>query len=362
MKIKDPAIEKTQVNLALEASIHIGLAILLTAACLLILRPFVLLLSWGIIIAVAAYPSFQKLQKALGGRGGLSAVLFTVLLLALLAVPVVLLAGTLAEGIQSLVARFKGGTLIVPPPPVSVENWPIIGAPLKNLWSRASNDLTGAVRSFAPQIKAFIPEVFSASAGVGLTVLQFALSIIVAGVLLANAQTAYEVTYSICKRIFGESGPSFQQLMGATIRSVTTGILGVALIQSVLAGIGFLVARLPGAGLWAVLFLIGAVLQVGALVLVPAVLYMFAISSPTKAMIFLVWCVIVAVIDNFLKPLLLGRGAAVPIAVVFLGAIGGFIALGLIGLFVGAVVLSIGYKVALAWLEQNPPATQESGL
>jgi predicted PurR-regulated permease PerM len=362
VKIQDPAIDKTQVNLALEASIHIGLAILLTAACFLILRPFVLLLSWGIIIAVAAYPSFQKLQKALGGREGLSAVLFTFLLLALLAVPVVLLAGTLAEGIQSLVARFKGGTSIVPPPPIGIENWPIVGAPLKNLWSRASNDLTGAVRSFAPQIKAFIPGVFSASAEVGLSVLQFALSIIVAGVLLANAQTAYEVTYSLCKRIFGEKGPDFQQLMGATIRNVTTGILGVALIQSVLAGIGFLVAGLPGAGLWAVLFLIGAVLQVGALVLVPAVLYMFAISSPTKAMIFLVWCVIVAVIDNFLKPLLLGRGAAVPIAVVFFGAIGGFIALGLLGLFVGAVVLSIGYKVSLAWLEHGPPATQESGL
>jgi predicted PurR-regulated permease PerM len=128
----------------------------------------------------------------------------------------------------------------------------------------------------------------------------------------------------------------------------------VAFIQSVLAGLGFLVAGLPGAGLWAVTFLIAAVLQVGVLVLIPAVIYMFAISSTTKAVIFLVWCLVVAIVDNFLKPLLLGRGVAVPMVVVFLGAIGGFVALGLVGLFVGAIVLSVGYKLFLAWLDRTP--------
>jgi predicted PurR-regulated permease PerM len=352
--------EKTPASVALEASIHVGLTILLTAACLLILLPFLPLIAWGIIIAVAAYPGFRNLQQRLGGRSGLSATIFTVVLLAVLIVPVVLLAGTLVESIQTLAAHFRAGTLVIPPPPASVETWPIVGAPLKSLWNRASTDLTEAVRSFAPQIKAILPGVFSASAGIALTVLQFALSIIVAGVLLANGEAAYEVTSSLCKRIFGERGADFQQLMGATIRSVTSGILGVALMQSVLAGLGFLVAGLPGAGLWAVVFLVAAVLQVGALVLVPAVIYIFAIASTTKAIIFLVWCVIVAVLDNFLKPLLLGRGVPVPIAVVFLGAIGGFIALGLIGLFVGAVVLSVGYKLFLAWLKPGSTATLET--
>jgi predicted PurR-regulated permease PerM len=117
---------------------------------------------------------------------------------------------------------------------------------------------------------------------------------------------------------------------------------------------------LPGAGLWAVAFLLAAVLQVGVLVLIPAVIYMFTIATTTKAAIFLVWCIFVALIDNFLKPLLLGRGVAVPTAVVFLGAIGGFVALGLIGLFVGAIVLSVGYKLFLAWLDQNPSVVQEA--
>jgi predicted PurR-regulated permease PerM len=148
--------------------------------------------------------------------------------------------------------------------------------------------------------------------------------------------------------------------MGATIRSVTTGILGVAFIQSVLAGLGFLVVGLPGAGLWAVVFLIAAVLQVGVLVLIPAVVYVFAVSSMTKAVIFLIWCAIVGLSDNVLKPILLGRGVAVPIVVVFLGAIGGFVTLGIIGLFIGAIVLSVGYKLFLAWINEGSLADQEA--
>jgi predicted PurR-regulated permease PerM len=272
---------------------------------------------------------------------------------------VVLLAETLVEGVQTLTAHVKEGTLSIPPPPAGVETWPIIGAPLKSIWGLASRDLGEAVRSFAPQIKAVVPGVLSASAGIGFTVLQFALSIVVAGVLLGNAEAANEVTCSLCDRFFGDKGREFQQLMGATIRSVTSGVLGVALIQSVLAGLGFLVAGLPGAGLWAVVFLIAAVLQVGLLVLIPAVIYMFTIASVTKAVIFLVWCLFVALIDNVLKPLLLGRGVGVPIIVVFLGAIGGFVAMGIVGLFVGAIVLSVGYRLFLAWLGQNSIADQE---
>jgi len=346
-----PVHDKTQVNLALDVALHISLATMLAAACFLILRPLIPVLAWGIIIAVAAYPGFRKLQFALGGRGVLSAVIFTVLLLALLILPVALLAGTVIDGVQTLSAYLKGGTMTIPPPPAAVATWPIIGAPLTNVWGLASKDLTEAAKGFAPQIKAIVPGLLTASAGIGFAGLQFGFSILVAGVLLGNAEAAYELTSSLAKRVFGDMGPEFQRLIGATIRSVTTGIVGVAVIQSVLAGVGFLVAGLPGAGLWTVMFLIAAVLQVGVLVLAPAVIYLFMISSVTKAAIFLVWCLVVALLDNVLKPLLLGRGVAVPIVVVFLGAIGGFVAMGIIGLFVGAIILSVGYKLSLAWLD-----------
>jgi predicted PurR-regulated permease PerM len=212
------------------------------------------------------------------------------------------------------------------------------------------------VLRFAPLIKSALPELLSATAGLGLTMLQFLLAILVAGALLANAPAASKEARSMFIRIFDQKDPEYHQLVSSTIRSVTSGILGVAVIQTVCAGLGFLVAGLPGAGLWAVMFLIAAVLQVGMLVLIPAVIYMFAIASTTKAVIFVIWWIIVGTMDNVLKPLLLGRGVAVPIAVVFLGAIGGFVAMGIIGLFVGAIVLSVGYKLFVAWIE---PATVE---
>jgi len=220
--------------------------------------------------------------------------------------------------------------------------------------------LTGLMQQYLPQIRAALPGVLSASAGLGFTVAQLLLSIVVAGVLLAKAQAAYEITRALFRRLFEDKGPEFQQLVGNTIRSVTFGIIGVAVIQSVFATIGFVVARLPGAGMWAVIFLIAAVLQFGMLVLIPAVIYVFATATTTKAVLFLIWCAIVGLMDNVLKPILLGRGAAVPIAVVFLGAIGGFVAMGIIGLFVGAIVLSVGYKLFLAWIEDPATPAAES--
>jgi predicted PurR-regulated permease PerM len=345
---------KVQVNQALEVSIQVGLAALLVIGCLVILRPFIPLLMWGIIIAIASYPTFRKLQGALGGRGGLAAVIWTLLLLAVLIVPLVLLAQGLIAGGRPLALQMKNGTFSIPPPPASVGQWPIIGAPLARAWTAASINFTDSLVKFAPQIKSALPGILSASAGIGRTILQFFLSILVSGALLANSQAAAEVTRLLANRLFGDRGPEYQNLVGATIRSVTFGILGVALIQSALAAIGFLVMGLPGAGVWAAAFLFAAVLQLGGLVLIPAVIYAFAISTTTKAVIFLVWCVFVGVIDNILKPLLLGRGVAVPTAVIFLGAIGGFVVMGIVGLFVGAIVLSVGYKLFLAWIEGSP--------
>jgi predicted PurR-regulated permease PerM len=357
---EQPPQNKEHIRRALEISIHVGLVVLLTIACLMILRPFLPLVAWGIVIAIAVYPGYRWLRSILSGRGKLAAILFTLLFLAILIVPVVLLTEAVIEGIQTLTVRLKEGTFDIPPPPASIGTWPIIGTRLHSLWNTASTNLTGLLKSLAPQIKALIPGLLSASAGIGLTVLQFVLSIVVAGVLLANASGCATITHSLAYRLFGDRGPEFEDLAGSTIRSVTNGILGVAVIQSVLAGLGFMVAGLPGGGLWTLIFLFSAVLQIGGLILIPAVVYMFAIASTTKAVLFLLWCIVVALMDNVLKPMLLGRGVAVPIAVVFLGAIGGFLALGTIGLFVGAIVLSVGYKLFLAWLEGPLAAKQDS--
>lgn len=340
-------------NKPLEASIQISLAAVLVIGCLLILKPFVPLLLWAIIITIASYPTFLKLERALKGKRGLAATVWTLLLLTVLILPLVLLGQSLAQGIQPLVVAMRDGTLVLPPPPESVASWPLVGEPLFRTWSAASTNLSATFMKFAPQLKSAVPGILAASAGFAGTLVQLLISIVLSGVLLANAQAAYEVTRSLAIRLFGEQGPEFQSLVGSTVRSVTNGVLGVALIQTVFAAAGFFIFGLPAAGVWSVVFLAAAILQVGMLALIPAVIYGFAIASGTKAVIFLVWCIIVGLMDNVLKPVLLGRGAAVPIAVVFLGVIGGFMAMGLIGLFLGAIILSVGYKLFLAWVDSN---------
>jgi predicted PurR-regulated permease PerM len=162
---------------------------------------------------------------------------------------------------------------------------------------------------------------------------------------------------AIARRIAAERGTEFATLAGATVRSVAQGILGVALIQSFLAGLGFLVVGIPGAGLWALLGLFFCVVQVGLLpVALPALIYVFATAEPVTAVVFTIWTLAVSLIDNVLKPLLLGRGVRVPTVVIFLGAIGGFLTEGIIGLFVGAVVLVLGYRLFQAWLEPETAA------
>lgn len=340
----------------LDASIKIGLTALLVICCLLILKPFIPLLVWGIIIAIASYPQFEKLKNLLRGRGGWGAVIWTLLLLLILIAPTVLFVwGAVGTG-QILIARIQNGNLSLPPPPAGIETWPLVGAPLNRMWTTASADLMPLLIKFAPQIKAAISNVLSASAGVGFGMIQFFLAILLSGALLANAPAISQLTGCLCVRIFGEKGPEYQQLVGSTVRSVTFGILGVAFIQSVFAALGFLVVGIPAAGAWSAMFLIAALVQVGVIVLIPAMLYIFATASSMKAGIFLVWCILVSLMDNVLKPILLGRRAVVPILVVFLGAIGGFLALGIIGLFVGSIVLSVGYKLLLAWIDDRDEA------
>jgi predicted PurR-regulated permease PerM len=354
METEVAAKRKVEVNQPLEIFIQIGLAALLLTGCLIILWPFVPLIMWGIIIAIASYPKFLKLEKLLKGRRGLAAVLWTLMLLAVLIVPLVLLTNSLIDGLRPFAAKPREGSLTLPPPPPSVEQWPIIGGPLSRTWNAASLDLANSIMKFAPQVKSAVPGILAASADVGLTALQFFLSILLSGAILGNADAAARATRLICNRLFGEQGPEFQQLIGTTIRSVTFGILGVALIQSILAAAGFFAFGIPAAGLWSVVFFIGAVLQFGGLALIPAVIYFFAVASTVKAVGFLVWCLVVGSLDNVLKPILLGRGAAVPISVIFLGVIGGFLSMGIIGLFVGAIVLSVGYKLLLAWINGRP--------
>jgi predicted PurR-regulated permease PerM len=329
--------------------------------CFQIVRPFIVPIVWGVIIAVAASPSYVRLLGAFGGRRVAAGVAFTVVALVLLIVPAALLSGTLVDGVHGLVAGMGEGRIRIPPPPQGVGDWPLIGTWVAGLWGEASQNLAAALKTVAPQLKDVGTWLLSAAAGAGLGLVKFMFAIVIAGVLLVHGEAAQRTGYAIAERLAGERGADFAVLAEATVRSVTRGILGVALIQSLLAGLGFLVVGVPAAGLWAVVALLLSVVQIGIFpVVIPILIYVFWTADTVTAVLFLVWSLFVGTLDNILKPIVLGRGVAVPMAVIFIGAIGGFISSGIIGLFVGSVVLVLGYKLFLAWLHERDPTSGEA--
>ncbi|MGZ9103596.1 MAG: AI-2E family transporter, partial [Rhodoplanes sp.] len=261
----------------------------------------------------------------------------------------------LVETAQALASDLNQGTIRVPPPPESVASWPVIGKPLQQFWLLASVNLHEALAQVGPHLKPFGRWLLAAAAGTGLGILQFIIAIVIAAVFLARARYfSHELAIAIATRLAGERGAEYAELAGATIRSVARGILGVALIQSLLAGLGFLAVGLPAAGFLALLCLLLAVVQVGpAPIVVPVIIYVFATADILTATLFLIWSTVVLVSDNILRPILLGRGVRVPMIIIFIGAIGGLLTSGIVGLFVGAVVLALGYTLFLAWLQDG---------
>lgn len=346
---------------SLKPAIRIGLIALLVWSCFLIFRPFLIPVLWAIIIAVAVYPFYHKLENGLGGRSKLTATLFTLATLALLIVPTILLFESLVVGVKYLSAGLKNGTLTIPPPTDSVATWPFVGESVHKIWYSASVNLQETLHQIGPQFKEIAGDLLYTGGEFALGIIQFVFSIIIAGVFLARADNCHSISNKIFRSVTGEKGSELVDLSSATIRSVAQGVLGVAIIQSLLAGVGMLVAEVPGAGFWALLVLLLAVVQLPPLlVLAPVIFYVFSVSSQTTAVIFAIWAVFVSISDSFLKPLLLGRGVQIPMLVILIGAIGGLMLSGIIGLFVGAVVFSLGFTLFQAWLDKEVPGKPET--
>jgi predicted PurR-regulated permease PerM len=350
-----PANDKIFLHRSLEATIRIGLLLIISVWCFKIVEPFITPIIWGIIIAIAAYPLYNRLRTTLGERHTLAATVFTFMFLIILIVPTVLLTETLIDGLKTLAEKAKDGSLTIPPPPEDLHNMMLIGEPLAKFWLLASENIHSALLQLTPVLKVIGSWLLSAAKGAGIAILHFVVAIIIAGILLANSSGGIRTARAITRRLANEKGADFADLAEATVRSVANGILGVALIQSLLAGLGFMVAGVPAAGLWALLCLILSIAQIGiAPILIPIIIYLFYTADSFTAVAFLIWCVPLTLLDNILKPILLGRGVKTPMAVIFIGAIGGLLSSGVIGLFIGAVILALGYDLFLLWLNDRP--------
>ena len=343
----------------IDAAIRIAFLGLVAVWCFMIFRPFVTVVAWAMIIAVAAYPLVLTMSRWFGGRVKLAITTFVLLALAVVLIPGIGLTGSIIDTGKGLAEGLDAGTLKVPPPDVSVADWPLVGKRLFKVWSEANVNLERVLLAHADQVKKGAGWLFRSLASVGIDVLLTLFALILAGVLMTYAESANRASIAFFDRIVGRDGKEFSDSSRDTIRSVVKGVILVALIQSILAWIGFAFADVPAAGVWAIVVLLLAVMQLPPLVIIlPIIVYVFSYASSGVAIAFAIWGIIVSVSDSFLKPIFLGRGLKIPMLVILIGAIGGMILHGIVGLFIGAVVMALGYQLYVAWLNnwEAPPS------
>ena len=344
----------------MQVALRALLLILMLWICVKLLLPFAPLLVWSLILAVTLYPVQQKLARQLGNRPRLSASIVAILGLLLLGVPSIMLGVPLIEQLISSLIAWRTEGRSIPAPDASVKDWPLIGSALYEVWLAISDNLQGYLRSHADEVRAALSRVVSGTGGVITTVLTFAGALVIAVVIMVyGEQSSHGARRIAVTLVGGERGANLQRLAVATIRSVAAGVIGVAFVQALLLGFGFLWAEIPGAGIWALVALILGIIQLPAILIVLPVLgwlWGFHEGDVVRTTMMTVYFVVAGLSDNIMKPLLLGRGVEVPMPVVLLGALGGMIWMGLIGLFLGSVILSVGYQLFWAWV------AQESGL
>ncbi|WOH35797.1 AI-2E family transporter [Thalassotalea fonticola] len=345
----------------IDAAIKIIAIILIGSWCFDILRPFIMPIAWGAILAIALFPFYKKLVSWCGNKKGLAAGVFALIGIAILVVPTIAFSTSTIDSITQVSEGLQEGTLDIPPPAEKVKDWPLIGDKVYPAWLTASENLEKFASQYSEQIKNTFSKVLSAAASAGGVILQFILSVIIAAMFLANSEACARGCQSFFSRLMGESGEAVIKNSIATIRSVATGILGIAFTQALLSGIGLVIAGIPAAGLWVLVVLMLAIVQLPPiLILGPIAAYYFSVADTTPAVIFLVYAIIVSSSDAVLKPLFLGRGTDIPMLVILLGAIGGMIVSGIIGLFTGAVILALGYQLMMMWLDQTEQIVVEA--
>ncbi|CAM4133638.1 AI-2E family transporter [Vibrio neonatus] len=339
---------------AIDAFIKIVIVGILLYLCFQILKPFILLVVWGAIIATALFPLVKGIETKVGLSQGKSSWLLSLIGVALLILPSYLIGDSLFSSAGDVYEQVQSGTLQLKPPSESIQGWPIIGEQLYATLLGFSANLSKALIQHSEHVKDILGTVISTVGSVGGSVLQFTISLLIAGVFMANAQACEKSFQQISVRLAGEYGSQFTQISVATVRSVVQGVIGVAITQSLMAGVGLYFADIPFAGLWMLAVLIVAIIQLPPiLALIPALFFAWTTDTTLVAGIFTVWCVLVSASDAILKPMLMGRGTDIPMLVILLGAIGGMAMSGIVGLFVGAVVLAVTHRLFVAWLAQS---------
>jgi predicted PurR-regulated permease PerM len=316
-----------------------------------LVRPFASVVIWAVVLFAAIYPAYAWLARRIG-RPNLVALIVTVLLLATIVGPISVLATSLVHTSQHIAEGLEAGTLRVPPPPARVADWPLVGEQVHAAWSLGSSNLDDAIDRYGPSVLPTGGTILARMASISGDLLKILLSVALMGFMLKRGPLLAEGARAFASRLVAPRGAHFVDLAGATIRNVSRGVIGVALLQTLIAGIVLEAAGVPGAGLLAFVILVFCIIQIGpAPVLVPVVIWAWATMSGGGALVLTLVLVPVLLIDNVLKPILMARGLTTPLLVILAGVIGGTISYGLVGLFLGPIVLAVFYELVAGWVQ-----------
>ena len=356
----DPEFERRVAALLLDVLIRAGLVLAMAMLCFQVFSPFLSLMTWALILAVTLYPLHQSVAAKIGGRQGLAATLLVLLGVVVVVVPTAALMNSLGDSVHRLIHDVQNNTLQVPPPREGVAEWPLVGEKVHAFWTKAHTDLPALVQSMQPKIGNLAKAALGFVAGIGGGLLLFLASLAVAGIMMAFGEGGARAIRSIFERVAdGNRGGEFVDLSTATIRAVAKGVLGVAFLQAIIVGICLLIAGIPWAGVLAAIVLVLGIAQVPALIVtLPAIAYLWSSGNygTGAAILYTVLLVVSGMADNVLKPLMLGRGVDAPMPVILLGALGGMATAGILGMFVGATLLALGYQIFMGWVATNPDA------
>jgi len=356
--IPDAAFEKRIASKVLDVLIRAGLILAMVILCYRFFEPFLPMTVWALILSVTLYPLHQIIANRLGGRQGLASAVLVILGFALLIAPTAVLMNSLGDSVKQLISDVQANTLDIPAPRDSVAKWPVVGERLHAIWSQAHSDLPSLVRSLQPKLGDLAKAALGFVAGIGGALLQFLFAFVIAGFIMARGRSGGRGSRAIFSRFAGsERGAQFAQLSVATIRAVAVGVIGIAFIQAIIVGLCLLIAGVPWAAVLAFIVLVLGIAQLPALIVtLPAIVYIWSSGDfgNVAAIAYTVLLLLSGMVDNVLKPFVLGHGVEAPMPVILLGALGGMAVAGILGMFIGATLFALCYQIFMGWVADDP--------
>lgn len=334
-----------------DTTIRLILLLIIVVWCMLLIYPFMSVILWSIVFALTLYPLHKTISQKIGNRPKLASGILVVAILLIVIVPLAFISLSMIEEVKEIKTSYENGTLVIPAPSERISSIPVVGQKIYDTWKNASQDLESFIQTHQEELLVYAQKVakgvLSAMSGLA----QIILSLVIAGVLLVVGGIG-ETVRNVFRKVAGEHGDTFATMTVQTVNSVVKGILGESLIMAVLLGLVIMLGGVPYAGIWTLMVFVFAVVQIPTLVVtIPVIIYFYTTKEPVPATIWSVVLILVSMLDSILTPIMLGKGAPVPTLVIFIGTIGGFILSGFIGLFTGAIVMSIGYTLFKQWVK-----------